>query len=192
MEQDVSDQNGAECIQGTVEVKRRIAAQLINRDRVQLEHQIRSMLPGSARRFIDTQEILSTALRRVDHAICEDRMDAVHERQFFAYLNGVIRRTMNEKFRGSVSSSARERIASRLKAGQYNQSGVPEQARQNFIEIGRSIHDPIDREIVLLRGRGLLFKDIADHVGLSHDAVRKRWQQIRADLRSRFGDGESV
>lgn len=164
-----------------------LAARLIERDRSQLEAQIHAMLMPQARRLVDTEEIISTALRRVDEAILEERIDVQNERQFFGYVNGVLRVTMLEKARRGGTLTSRERIAARLRDQLTDGSGeVISLLPEDLIEVGNRIPDSIDREIVLLRGRNLSFKQIAEQTGLSPEAARKRWQTVRERLKQTY------
>jgi DNA-directed RNA polymerase specialized sigma24 family protein len=172
---------------GPIEVRRMLAARLIERDRSQLEAQIHAMLMPQARRLVDTEEIISTALRRVDEAILEERIDVQNERQFFGYVNGVLRVTMLEKARRGGTLTSRERIAARLRDQLTDGSGeVISLLPEDLIEVGNRIPDSIDREIVLLRGRNFSFKQIAEQTGLSPEAARKRWQTVRERLKQTY------
>lgn len=164
--------------------RRILAARLIERDRSQLEAQIHAMLMPQARRLVDTEEIISTTLRRVDEAILDERIDLQNEKQFFGFVNGVLRVTMQEKARRGGSLTSRERIAARIREQLDGESGsgLP-LLTEDLIEIGDQIPDAIDREIVLMRGRNFSFKQIAAQTGLTSEAARKRWQGIRSRLK---------
>ncbi len=160
------------------------AAQLVEQQRATLLSRIHRLLGDDARRVTDTDDILSTALRRIDRAIDQGSLDAQSERQFYAFVHGVIERTILEKARKSRGLTARERIAQEIKDNVS--SPVIEQrvvAAEELSRIGEMITDPIDREIILLRGRDLSLADIAQAMNMTHAAARKRWSRIRTMVR---------
>ncbi|PCI11318.1 hypothetical protein COB72_01010 [bacterium] len=176
-ESDFQQNKGSNC-------QRVHAAQLVEQQRGTLLSRIHRLLGDDARRVTDTDDILSTALRRIDRAIDQGSLDAQNERQFYAFVHGVIERTILEKTRKSRGLTARERIAQEIKDNVS--SPVIEQrvvAAEELSRIGEMVTDPIDREIILLRGRDLSLADIAQAMNMTHAAARKRWSRIRAMVR---------
>ena len=148
---------------------------------------IHRLLGDDARRVTDTDDILSTALRRIDSVIESGNLEAQNERQFYAFVHGVIERTILEKGRKSRSLTAREKIAQDIR------NKLPTPAVEQRVvtadelnRIGQLITDPIDREIILLKGRGSSFVEIAESMQMTSDAVRKRWSRIRASVREQI------
>ena len=168
------------------------AAQLVEQQRATLLSRIHRLLGNDARRMTDTDDILSTALRRIDHAIEQGSLDAQSKRQFYAFVHGVIERTILEKARKSRGITARERIAQEIKDN--TSPPATEQrvvAAEELNRIGEMITDPIDREIILLRGRDLSLAEIAQAMNMTHAAARKRWARIRTIVREYIKENSS-
>lgn len=170
-----------------VDQKRSHAANLVEQQRATLLNRIHRLLGDDARRVTDTDDILSTALRRIDSVIESGNLEAQNERQFYAFVHGVIERTILEKGRKSRSLTAREKIAQDIR------NKLPTPAVEQRVvtadelnRIGQLITDPIDREIILLKGRGSSFVEIAESMQMASDAVRKRWSRIRASVREQI------
>ncbi|MBL4698043.1 MAG: sigma-70 family RNA polymerase sigma factor [Phycisphaerales bacterium] len=174
------------------EYQRAHAAQLVEQQRATLLSRIHSLLGDDARRVTDTDDILSTSLRRIDHAIHQGSLEAQNERQFYAFVHGVIERTILEKSQKSRGLTARERIAQVMK--DHVSSPAIEQrviASEELNRIGEMITDPIDREIILLRGRDLSLADIARTMNMTPAAARKRWSRIRTMVREYIKEDSS-
>jgi DNA-directed RNA polymerase specialized sigma24 family protein len=54
------------------------------------------------------------------------------------------------------------------------------------------ITSPIDRDIILLRGRDLSFSVIAEMMQMEPSAVRMRWSRIRQRVRGVFDEDSSL
>jgi RNA polymerase sigma factor (sigma-70 family) len=169
---------------------RLFAANLVEEQRASLLSRIHRLLGDDARRVTDTDDILSTALRRIDSVIERGDLEAENERQFYAFVHGVIERTILEKGRKSRGLTAREKVAhemrSKLPAQRAEQRII---AADELNRIGQLITDPIDREIILLKGRGSSFVEIAESMDMMPDAVRKRWSRIRTSVRKQIKRG---
>ena len=168
------------------------AAELVEQQRASILNRIHRLIGNDARRVTDTEDVLSTTLRRVDRAIAQGTFEAQSDAQFFAFVHGVIERSILEKARDSRRLTHRELIAERLKAistvqNKESRTFTAEQTEH----IGRAIKDPVDREIVLLRGRGIKFAVIAETMGMTPFAVRKRWSRIRLTVQQYIEEQDS-
>ncbi len=168
------------------------AANLIQEQRASIESRIHSLLEADARRLVSTDDVLSTALRRVDSLILRRAFRGQSDRQFFALVHGLVERTILEKARMSRRIKERERMAAEnLKSLHKESADIPHELHEEFLRIGRLVKNPIDREIVLLRGRDLPFHTIAELMGMDPVAVRMRWSRLRARLRDEIkGDDD--
>ena len=173
--------------------RRAHAAQLVEQQRATILSRIHRLLGDEARRVTDTDDILSTALRRIDHAIFQGNLEAQNQRQFYAFVHGVIERTILEKTRKSQGITARERIAQAMKNHVSSPSVVEQRVvvSEELNRIGEMITDPIDREIILLRGRDLSLAHIAVLMNMTPAAVRKRWSRIRTMVREYIKENSS-
>ncbi len=168
------------------------AAELVEQQRASILNRIHRLIGNDARRVTDTEDVLSTTLRRVDRAIIQGTFEAQSDAQFFAFVHRVIERSILEKARASRRLTHRELLAERLKAI----TTVHKQESRIFSaekteQIGKAIKDPIDREIVLLRGRGIKFAMIAETMGMTPFAVRKRWSRIRMTVQQYIEEQDS-
>ena len=168
------------------------AAQLVEQQRATLMSRIHRLLGDDARRVTDTDDILSTALRRIDNAIEQGSLEAQSERQFYAFVHGVIERTVLEKARKSRGVSARERIAQEIK-DEVSSPSIEQRviAVEELNRIGKMVTDPIDREVIFLRGRDLSLAEIAKAMDMTYAAVRKRWSRIRTTVREYIKENSS-
>jgi DNA-directed RNA polymerase specialized sigma24 family protein len=168
------------------------AVELVGLQRNSILRRIHLLLGDDARKVTDTEEILSTALRRIDHAIVNGKMEAVSDRQFYAFMHSVIERSILEKARASRRLSKRELVAARLQAQRSNQK-VPDRgaAIEQLALIGRHVTDQVDREVVMLRGRGMSFAGISQQLGMTPEAARKRWSRARLAVRALLEEKES-
>lgn len=181
---DESEPNWNQSQQHDVERRRDQAANLLARQRDSIMSRIHSILSDKARKITDTDDVLSTTLRRVDSAILRGQLRAMTDEQFFAFVHGVIERTISEKARNSARLVQREQSSSCiLKTQNEGQAQVKMLSSEDLQFIGRLLTDPIDREIVLLKGRGLSFEQIAQSMGIYPAAVRKRWSRVRLLVR---------
>lgn len=155
-----------------------------------LHARIHRLLSDDARKLTDTEDILSTVQRRVDRIIYEGRLRAASDEQFYALVHSVVERAILEKIRMGRRARVREQAA-----GAVRLSSLVERRRREAISqterIGRAVTDPVDREVILLRGRGLSFELIAEMMGMQPAAVRKRWSRLRARARLILGESPS-
>lgn len=160
------------------EPMRKRAAKLIYAQRAQIYRRISTLLVPEARQVTDTEEVLSTALRRVDRLIARGLFRGEEDEQLYALVHRVLERTIREKARNARRQRAREQIVARLNQDRAN--APPLVISSELCErVGQLTRDPIDREIALLRGRGMKFHEIAESMEMSPAGVRKRWSRIR-------------
>ena len=125
------------------------------------------------------QETWARALRRID--------EFPRDRLFRPWLFRVARYVLIELSRGLPRGRAAGAASSLLERQVDGASGaVTRAARADALEafLARAEQtSPPDRELIVLRGlEGLSFDEIARRRGASPDAVRKRWQRLRARL----------
>jgi len=166
------------------EMLRKHAANLVEQQRSSLQSRIHALLGDDARRLTGTDDILSTASRRIDRVIMNGKLRAETNEQIYAFVHAVIERSILEKARSSRRLTRRERVAQQIIDQQNVQSACPKEYSVEDVEqLGRLITNPIDREIVLLRGRDQSFNAIAAAMQMDPAAVRVRWARIRQRVR---------
>lgn len=154
------------------------AAVLIQRQRGDIYRRIQKLMLPEARRITDTEDVLSTALRRVDSLIARQKFVGMEEEQVYALVHAVLERAIKEKARNARRLRSREHIAAQI-AGMTELGNIF--PTQSICErIGAMTPDPLDREIALLRGRGLKFHEIASAIGMQPSGVRKRWARLKS------------
>lgn len=170
---------------------REAAALFITRYGGRIRRRIRGKLSPAMRRIFDSQDILSTLGRRLDHFVLSGKLKAGTEQELWALIFRMADNAVVDKSRlfrrlqqveKEDSRFARE-LSSRLRHAQSTHKGGVE------IEIDRALnhlHDGIDRQILLLWLAGTPQFVIAEHVDLAATAVRKRWQKIRSKLQRKF------
>lgn len=166
--------------------QRESAADMVEQQRSSLMTRIHTLLGDDARRMTGTDDILSTAWRRIDSVILQGKLNAQTDEQIYAFVHAVIQRTILEKARSSRRLSRREQIAQQIK---NLHSSSTEEVKIRFSaddvqRVGQIISNPIDREIVLLRGKDLSLSKIAEIMHMEHAAVRMRWSRIRQRVKS--------
>ncbi|MBL4810668.1 MAG: hypothetical protein JKY43_11495 [Phycisphaerales bacterium] len=172
--------------------QRNYAADLVEQQRSSLMTRIHAVLGDDARRMSGTDDILSTVWRRIDRVIMRGRLRAETDEQIFAFVHAVIERTILEKARSSRRLTRRERIAQQIRNHQETPSEhSAAYSAEDVQRLGQMITCPIDREIVLLRGRDLSFIVIAEMMQMEPSAVRMRWSRIRQRVRDVFDEDSS-
>jgi DNA-directed RNA polymerase specialized sigma24 family protein len=173
---------------------REAAAEFLDRYRERIQRRIRGKLGPAMRRLFDSQEILSTLGRRLDHGVRTGDVRAVSVEQLLSYVFTIADHSLIEKARLFRALEAREgedgplahRMADRLREVERARVEGP------LIEIDaalRSLHDGEDRQILSMWLMGQRLIDIADDLGIEYAATRKRWEKIRGRLRELFESG---
>lgn len=173
-----------------VDAKRAQASQLIEDQREILTQRIHQLLGNSSRKMANTDEILSTSWRRIDQAIVNGNLEAKSNEQFFAFVHGVIRHTIMEKARAGRRMTQREQAAQILREHvENNEPGTQSDKLFDVFQLCELFQDPVNREIILLKGRGLSFSVIAELMDMESSAVRMRWSRIRMRVREHLDRG---
>lgn len=164
------------------------AAEFITTYGSRVRRRVRGKLGSSMRRLFDSQEILSTVGRRLDQYVHDGKVMADAESQLWSLIFRIADHALIDKLRvfrrleaieGSDSRFAYTMLQRLRRADQIRPSGAE-------LEIDRALRllpDARDRQILSLWLEGNSHAHIADIVGGSVPAVRKRWQSIRERLR---------
>jgi DNA-directed RNA polymerase specialized sigma24 family protein len=167
------------------------SAAFITRYGPQIRRRIRGKLSPGMRRIFDSQEILSTLGRRLDHYVKSGKLEARNEAQLWSLVLRMANNAVVDKARvfrrlervEDEDSPFAHELSSRLRTA--------EQARKEGAEIEietalNVLTDRVDRMILSMWLNGTQHKTIAVYVDLAPTAVRKRWQKIRETLHGRF------
>jgi len=156
-----------------------------------VRRRVRGKLGPAMRRLFDSQEILSTLSRRLDRYVRSGRVEAATEPQLWALVFKMVDAALIDKVRiirrlryveGEDTDFARTFLSRLDEAGRNHAEGIELTVDAALA----SLPSATDRQILSLWLMGHSHRVIAEYVGLSHDATRKRWQSIRERLRSQL------
>ena len=170
-----------------VMILRHRAADLLLSQREQVNRRIHNRMISNARKITDTEEVLSTALRRLDSLILTGRARARTDAQLFALVHEVIERAIREKARYAERIKRREKLVGAMRGDTGLQGLLP--SGELFVRLGQLARDPVDKEIAMLRARGLRLHEIAESMGLPDTVIRKRWSRLKVRAREMLGEG---
>jgi RNA polymerase sigma-70 factor (ECF subfamily) len=113
---------------------------------------------------------------------------------FSAWIFGIARNLLIELMRHHARRGAASAAAFPLSQIADDATAISRRvcADEALAELSRIIAslDEADRDLVVWRGlEGLSHEVVAERFGLSRDAVMKRWQRLREDLRKRIPKG---
>jgi DNA-directed RNA polymerase specialized sigma24 family protein len=157
-------------------------------DRIQ--RRVRGKLNQSMRRIFDSLEIVSTLGRRLDMYVMSGGFQAASQDQFWSLVFQMADHALIDKARlcqrlanmeGEDSEFARQ-LAQRISS-----SGSESTAVEFEIEhCQRVLKDVSDQRLLAMWLAGESHAQMAQALGISLSAVRKRWQHIKHALREHF------
>ncbi len=151
-------------------------------------HFRRKIGPGM-QRLVDSQDLLSTILRRLCQRVGGAGIRAENHRQFWALVYRIGNDALVDRIQ--VVSRLREMQTqgsdfARFMAERLVSSGP--QAEHEFTEqlalILERIESSVDRELLVLWLHGRSLSDAGEALGLSPAGARKRWQRLRETIRA--------
>lgn len=170
---------------------REAAAVFITRYGSRIRRRIHGKLSPAMRRIYDSQEILSTVGRRLDLYVRSGKLEAVSEEGLWALVFRMASNAVVDK----------SRVFHRLQAVEDEDSHFArsfsdrlEQAERRRVEgaefeierILALLEDSVDQQILTLWLSGAEPAAIAPQVGITANAVSKRWAKIRSILQQCF------
>lgn len=165
---------------------RTAAAEFVLQYEPQIRRRIRGKLGRRLRRLFDTQDILSTLLRRLDVLILGHHLRAQSEEQMWSLVMRIAETAVLEKGRmmhrlkrrDDLDPDLAEQMSSRLtSAAEEDDFDVQMTAVFDLVENGT------DRQILWMWLAGYEHPVTARVLGISHDAVRKRWERVKTHIR---------
>ena len=149
-----------------------------------VRNRLRRKLSGSARRLFDSQDLMSTVLRRVDRLAAEGRLRAQSDGELIALLLRVSDRVVIDRYRAMARLRRVEG-----EDGQWAQSllvrldrGDESEASETLTRLFQSLESADDRALLSLWLREVPSAVIAETIGISPDALRQRWRTLRTRL----------
>lgn len=153
-----------------------------------IRRRVRSKLSPKMRRVFDSLDVLSSLARRLDVVVAKGQLRAMNEAQFMAFVNQVAENTIVDQARlvrrlhrveGADSEVVRLMRQRMLVEG--DSTAVREDELLRLVE---SIASADDRDMVCMWMNGRSLKHIGEALGISPDATRQRWRQLKINLRA--------
>lgn len=170
---------------------RNAAADFVQKFGPRIRRRVRSKLNPSMRRLFDSQEMLSTLARRLDLFVKEKRLQADNESRLWSLVLRISDNALIDKARLMRRLNTMEgpdgpmakRFADRLRDAE---SSKQDGAIVELDEILQSLGDTRDRQILSMWLADQPHSLIAEELGMTAAAVRKRWQVIKARIKERL------
>lgn len=151
-----------------------------------VRNRLRRRLQGNARRLFDSQDIMSTVLRRIDRLAAEGRLQATTDEELIVLLIRVSDRVIVDRYRvlsklrraeGEDSHWARSMLQKLEAVGEDEGSAV-------LAEVYQTLANDEERQLLSLWLRDLPHTIIAQTLGISPETSRQRWVTLRRKLES--------
>jgi DNA-directed RNA polymerase specialized sigma24 family protein len=155
----------------------------------------RRRLSSNTRRLCDSLDIMSTLTRRLDRVVARHALQADTPAQLWALVFRIADGALADGVRVAARSalSGQEDAALSSLSPKLSPAADAVERAELLDRLGRLMLDPTDERILQLWVRGSSHAEIAEQLALSGDAVRKRWQRLREQLREHLTpEGESV
>ncbi len=152
----------------------------------------RSKLSAATKSIYDSEEVLSSVLRRVDAIVKNGQMHPRSEAELWALIDAITRN--NAINRTKLIERARNLLT---EDGPYvyellkrlNAYTGDDEATILVYRMMACLPDEIDRRILGLYIRGATHAAVATLLSITAAATRQRWMRIRRELEARFKDG---
>ncbi len=155
-----------------------------------IRRRVRSKLSPGMRRIFDSLDVLSSLARRLDRVVARGQLRAMTEGQFMAFVHQVADNALVDQARlvqrlrrtedpdGDIVRLMHDRLIER-----DERAAEPRIDTERLAHLLRSIPDEEDRDIACMWMNGRSLAQIGRTVGLSPNAARQRWFQLRRTLR---------
>jgi hypothetical protein len=162
---------------------RAAAATLLIRHQALIRRRLRRKLSASARRMFDSEDLFSTVARRIDVELEQQRLAALTEQQFWALIQRIGENCVSDVSRSDRTwqSVRRELVRDRRAAGPPEPQAPRLEEAQKYIRWAATTEE--DRQVVALKRLGAPYAAIGHILGLTEQAVRKRWHRLSTEIR---------
>ena len=164
-------------------------------NRMRIRRRVRGKLGAVMRKSIDSEDILSTVMRRLDRAAVSGKVRARSEQELWCLIMAIANIAIADNVRRMQREArARENIGSAqtCDAGdgshQFEYQAARERAKTLIIAAGPCLK-LLDGNILTMRSRGMSHTSIAGALGADVRIVRVRWQVIKRYLRGMRKEG---
>lgn len=175
------------------DLSRDAIAEFLFRNEQSIRRIARERLTRATRSTFDSEDVMSSVLRRMDVLALEGRLKPRSEGELWALVRTIAANT-------AVSKSRLIERARSLEAedGEYGRALVrrletcvnDDEAHLLVLRMASSLRKDRQREVFLLRLRGANHASVAGLLGISEGASRQLWMEVCRDLRDRF-EGEN-
>jgi DNA-directed RNA polymerase specialized sigma24 family protein len=163
------------------------AAHFLTRYGSRIRRRVRSQITR-IRRIYDSEEILATTGRRLDQFVRRKRLRATSEQQLWKLVFRIANNAVVDKARTfnrfqhveSGDGPFAHLVGSRLRSAEQGRREMIPDIEWAF----EVLRDPLDQTILRHRQLGADNEAIAARVGLTREAVWKRWERIRSKLQT--------
>ena len=171
---------------------RQAVAEFINRYGSRIKRRVRGKLNGPVRRLYDANEMVSTVARRLDQFVRDGRLEADNPRRLWALVGRIADNAAIDKVRIFNRLYQTEGPDGVIAAAMAKKLGDAERGGEGgfVVELDKilcGIKDEKDRKILELWLKDVPHAEIAESLGMTSAAVRKRWQEIKERLREWLG-----
>jgi hypothetical protein len=152
----------------------------------------RRKLTRNTRRVFDSEDVLSSVLRRLDQMAVRGTLRLRSEAELWPLIEAIARNTavsktrMIERARNFLTDDAAyaNELLKRL-----NSCPGDDEATLLMLRMTVSLKNPQDRQLVTLVHRGASHRVIGSVFGITAEASRQRWKKVRDELCRRFAEG---
>jgi RNA polymerase sigma factor (sigma-70 family) len=165
------------------------AAEFVRSHEALIRRRMRHKLGSALRRTVDSEDLVSTLSRRLYVYMTSTRIEARSREQLVSLLMVIAERSVNDKLRALRRAEHDTGPEARWRAIVRERTQTPQasdRAAPGMDEALAALDSDVDREITRMWLRGMDHAEISVALGISHAAVRKRWERIRAKLRRTF------
>ncbi|CAN5691892.1 hypothetical protein BH11PLA1_BH11PLA1_02920 [soil metagenome] len=171
---------------------REALAKFLDQNSRLLLSRIRAKMPTRTRRLVDAEDILSTISRRLVGVIKRGELKARTTPQLWALLTTMIERTVIDADRRSTRLCKAERgLAGEIRGhgAQAAPAGEGSDAsRVDMRNLFQQLKSDNDRFVLQMWLKDVPWAVAADHLNITPECMRKRWQQVRGQLRKHLED----
>jgi DNA-directed RNA polymerase specialized sigma24 family protein len=152
----------------------------------------RRKIPQRSRAATDSEDVLSSVLRRLDEMGERGTLRLDSELELWGLIEAmasnaaVSKVRMIERARNFLTEDA---YYANLLLARLQDCAGDDDATLLVLRMTASLKSPEDRQILTLMHRGASHRAIGDLMGFTEQASRQRWKRIRGELCGRFQEG---
>ncbi len=169
--------------------RREEVAEFILRHEGRVREIARRKLSPGARSAYGSEDVFATVMRRLDALAAKGLIHAESEAQLWLLIRGIVNNVSLHRHRLIESTACRSGEDAEFWSNMHTDLRRCEGDTEAFVlvyEMLMSLEDYTQRQIFMLRLRGVSHRIIAQQLGTTEQAARQRWRLIVAKLREKF------